>query len=450
MSKKYIAILILLLVVAISFIYAQSDGKDEPKDRLSPDDIQRNMKSYKSTVEKIRGRKFKSDVPFKIQSTKEFKEFVSQEWDKSMKDKCLLVQSALIKLGLLPKKYDLKKGFEDLLVGQAAAYYNPEAKSMYLLKTDYPPQEVDSIMIHELSHALQDQYYDLTKFNNPTDDDKDTALKYLIEGEATYIMTIGSLERMGISFTPDSPALELTFNRMKLMGRRELSQLNTASAELYKKLSPDVADSLKSLNNAPAYLFWILTAPYLHGAHAVYRLVTLDEKQKNWQVIDGLYENIPLSTEQMIHPDKLTEPRDDPVTIPRPSLTEDWVVLYENTLGELGLWILYSQYAKNDARQASEGWDGDKYFLIKNNKTNDTILCLSTAWDSVEDAYESYKAYQKVINKKYSTVEIQKIEKGDDGAEKITYTVDNNKIILTLKNNKWTAIEGIPAEMDWK
>ncbi|MFH1231099.1 MAG: hypothetical protein V1709_06335 [Planctomycetota bacterium] len=450
MSKKYIAILILLLSVGISFIYAQSEGKDESKDRLSPDDIQRNMKSYKSTVEKIRGRKFKSDVPFQIQSAKEFKEFIAQEWDKSMKDKGQLVQSALIKLGLLPKNYDLKKGFEGLLAGQAAAYYNPETKSMYLLKTDYPPQEVDTIMIHELSHALQDQYCDLTKFNNPTDDDKDAALKYLIEGEATYIMTIGGLERMGISFTPDSPVLELTFNRMKLMGRRELLQLNMASAELYKKLSPDIAESLKNLNNVPSYLFWVLQAPYLHGAYAVHNLVTLDEKQKNWRVIDGLYENIPVSTEQMIHPDKLIEPRDDPATIPRPSLTEDWMVLYENTLGELGFWILYSQYAKNDARQASEGWGGDKYFLIRNNKTNDTILCLSTVWDSEEDAYESYKAYQKVINKKYSTVEIQKIEKDNNGAEKIVYITGNNKIILTLKNNKWTAIEGIPAEMDWK
>ena len=57
------------------------------------------------------------------------------------------------------------------------------------------------MLVHELTHALQDQYYDLEKLIKQADNtDKETAIKYLVEGEATYVMTIAQLEKMGMTY----------------------------------------------------------------------------------------------------------------------------------------------------------------------------------------------------------------------------------------------------------
>lgn len=227
-----------------------------------------------------------------------------------------------------------------------------------------------------------------------------------------------------------------------------------SQAEQYKETAPDLYEAIIALKDAPDYLFWTLIAPYYRGAYSIHTMVTIDEKQalpsseqRNWQVMDHLYKNPPVSTEQMIHTGKLTEPRDNPEPVRPPQLGDDWTILSENTLGELGFWILFSNYAKTRANEASEGWDGDKYMLLQHNKTKDIALYLSTVWDSDNDAYESFNAYQKIISKKYPSSELKNTEKSEAGQVRYSYTTTDNKlIILTLKGNTWYSVEDVPAD----
>jgi hypothetical protein len=448
--RKYIIFSIFLVIGIIPFIYSEKEGKE--KDELSPEHILQNMKSYQEIVERISGRKFKAEVQGKIQSVEEFREFVKKELDKYFNEQGKYTQLALSKLGLIPEDYNLRKGLEDLVVSQGGAYYNPATKCMYIVKVNMPSLAIETMLIHELTHALQDQYYDLDKIlKQAQNDDTETALKYLIEGEATYVMTIGQLEKMGITFAPDSPMLQKIFDRMKKMSRKAVLDSAMINAESLKNTAPDLFNAIIGLKEVPPYLFWTLYAPYYQGAYSIHKLITFDAKQRNWEIIDRIYQNPPVSTEQMLHINKLIKKRDEPTTISRPSLEKGWDVLSENTLGEFGFWVLYDQYTQEDATVASEGWGGDKYFLVQYDKTGDIVLYLSTAWDSDKDAEESFKAYQKVISKKYLSAEIKKQEKDPGKTNKITYTTYQNKlIILTLTNNTWTAIEEIPSGMEIK
>ncbi|MBI5779114.1 MAG: hypothetical protein HZA49_06620 [Planctomycetes bacterium] len=470
MHKKHIALVLALTLISIASIScAGGSNKPDDKSAAAPPESLRgttavtapadsaaatpgipvNLKSCQEIVERISGKKFKSDVKGAVQSVEEFRTFVKKDLDKSFDEESRWNQLALSKLGLLPKNYDMKKGLENLLVSQAGAYYDPETKCMYFIKINMPQMEMETMVIHELTHALQDQYYDLGKLiKTANNSDQETAIRYLVEGEATYVMTIAQLEKMGITFAPDSPMMEMAFSRYKNLGRKDLLELSTSMAEQYKETAPDLYESIIALKDVPDYLFWLLIAPYYHGAYSIHTMVTIDEKQKNWQLVSGTYKNPPISTEQMIHTKKLAEPRDTPESITPPQAGDEWTILAENTMGEFGFWILFSSYAKGKAGEASEGWDGDKYFLLQNNKTKDIVLFLSTIWDSDNDAYESFNAYQKVLNKLYPDAQVQEVI---NGKKTITYTLpDNTRTTLTLANKTWLSVQDIPPVIEWK
>ena len=154
MHKKHIALVLALTLISIASIRC-AGGSTKPDDKsaapppesfrgttavTAPADsiaaapgIPVNLKSCQEIVERISGKKFKSDVKGAVQSVEEFRAFVKKDLDKSFNEEGKWNQLALSKLGLLPNNYDMKKGLENLLVSQAGAYYDPETKFMYFI-----------------------------------------------------------------------------------------------------------------------------------------------------------------------------------------------------------------------------------------------------------------------------------------------------------------------------
>jgi len=98
---------------------------------------------------------------------------------------------------------------------------------------------------------------------------------------------------------------------------------------------------------------------------------------------------MPVSTEQLLHPERYFTTRDDPtkVILPPPLLG---TVDYENNLGEFETRILLFEYLKDQASavRGAAGWDGDRYMLIKTPR-GDAIAWVSV-WDSSIDAAEFF------------------------------------------------------------
>src|SRR5207249_9382328 len=101
----------------------------------------------------------------------EVEAFVSQHITED-EDAKRLRRSELVlkKFGLLPREFDLGKFLVALLKEQVAGYYDPKTKTVKLLDWVGAEQQ-KPVLAHELTHALQDQSFNLEKFMKPSDVD---------------------------------------------------------------------------------------------------------------------------------------------------------------------------------------------------------------------------------------------------------------------------------------
>src|SRR6266446_5205822 len=126
---------------------------------------------------------------------------------------------ALRKLGLAPADFQYRALMIRLLTEQVAGYYDPKTQQFHLADwIDLDGQK--PIMAHELTHALQDQHFNLRRFEHwpKGDSDAELAAHALIEGDATLVMAL---------YVANNPMRALLF--LKSMGTTGMS-----SAELEK------------------------------------------------------------------------------------------------------------------------------------------------------------------------------------------------------------------------
>ena len=94
-------------------------------------------------------------------------------------------------LGWRRKNLQYRPFLIKLLTEQVAGYYDPKAQQFYL--ADWIELEGQKpVMAHELTHALQDQHFNLKRFEKwpKGDSDAELAAHALIEGDATLAMTL--------------------------------------------------------------------------------------------------------------------------------------------------------------------------------------------------------------------------------------------------------------------
>ena len=120
---------------------------------------------------------------------------------------------SLKKLGFLPRDFNLKEFLVKSTGQEIAAYYDPETKTISMLNWA-PPDRQEPILAHELTHALQDQNYDLMKWMKPgkksgetnATDDSAVARKAVVEGQAMVVYVDYMLKPVGRTLE-DTPGL---------------------------------------------------------------------------------------------------------------------------------------------------------------------------------------------------------------------------------------------------
>jgi hypothetical protein len=117
-----------------------------------------------------------------------------------------------------------------------------------------------------------------------------------------------------------------------------------------------------------------------------------------WARVNEVYDELPQSTEQILHPEKYLA-GEQPIELAAVPLTEtlgaDWQIIADDVLGEWHTDLLLSANADDQlripveaARSAARGWGGDRLQAYYNAKTNETVLAVVWTWDSVADARE--------------------------------------------------------------
>ena len=290
-------------------------------------------------------------------------------------------RKAMVQWGLIAPDFHLKEFVLDLLTEQAAGYYDPKQRTFFI--ADWLPQLVQKpVMAHELVHALQDQHYDLQSHFDLVKDQSDLTLarKALIEGDAVAVMLAYLLEPLGMSMD-DLP---------------DMQAILQASTSL-------MGDQFQVYTRAPLILRQQLVFPYVHGLAFIKAALA----HGGWEGLEHVYQHPPVSTEQIMHPEKYFAaapelPGEVTLDLPETALSTPWKKLKRDVLGEFLLSVVLQQFLPEDeARQSAAGWRGDRYELFEHQGTGRLLLVCVTAWDTPEDATEFFHSYTKLLALKY-------------------------------------------------
>lgn len=367
---------------------------------------------------RLRGLPFKRSVPTAQQSAADFKAFLHREIEKELpRDKSVKVSAAYLHIGLLEKPIDLATALEQTMASQAAAYYDPKAKKFFAVMLPDNDMMLDTMSAHELTHGLQDQTFDLEAYLSAKpalDDDAQIARQFVVEGDATLAMyAYLTAEAKGRGDVPAiirglRPQLSLFAN----MDLAAYSATMKQQAGAMKDLDADLKRSMESIGELPAMVVWPMLDSYSKGA-----LVALTAYEHGgWAGVDALYKDPPASSEQVLHPaTKLIPKREPPIRVTLPAL--DGELLVSNVLGELQWRTYFSLWVPNTP-QASEGWGGDRYAVVK--RTDRSLLGYhATIWDTAADAKEFADAYKASFAKRFAR-----------GDRKYTMTADGTKVFI--------------------
>jgi len=276
----------------------------------------------------------------------------------------------LATLGLVPEGADLLNIIVSLYGEQVAGFYDPDNRSLYTFKDFTFSSNLDKMLLaHELTHALQDQNFDLRKFPLKVKDNDDLALatSALIEGDATVLMTRWYVENVD----PDKILSDLT----AIFGQ------NT-----------------DKLREAPAYMREMLIFPYTQGQEFAAALFAAGGNA----ALDAAFRNPPTCTKDILHPDEFLHHRATPERIELPRLeSKEWRLIGSNVLGEFGTrFVLQQGLGPFEAQLLAQGWNGDRYNVYERGPNGPTALIWSTAWDDEQHAAEFEDAYRKVAEKR--------------------------------------------------
>ena len=349
-----------------------------------PADISNQMDKIQEQVIKLRGLASTGSVTRSLITQEGLHQHVVNDFLKdytqveSQEDALVLAT-----LGLLAPDFDLYDFYLELYSEQVAGFYDDETNEMYVIQGEGFQGPERLTYSHEYTHALQDQHFgtkDGLGCNDEAweqDSEGCAALQALIEGDATL--------------------LEITWliNDATRQDRREIEQF-------YANLESPVFD------RAPSFMREDFLFPYSYGQLFVEHLY----KQGGWDAVDQAYHNQPLSTEQILHPDRYPVDKPVPVDLPdlTPALGDGWREIDRGAMGE---WYTYLILAEGldpasrlktlEAQTASEGWGGDAYVVYYNDQIKATALILQSIWDSAREADEFSQAFEKYASARFDT-----------------------------------------------
>ena len=372
---------------------------------------------------------------------------------------------SLRKFGLAPKEFQYRPFIIKLLTEQVAGYYDPRMQKFHL--ADWLEVEGQKpVMSHELTHALQDQHFNLRRFEKwpRGDSDAQLAAHALIEGDATLAMTI---------YMAKNPLVALAFSRSLLSGV-----------------------STEQFNQAPRAMRESLIFPYLQGSEWATQLF----KKGGWTMVSDAFTKLPLSTEQILHAEKYfsyerpvkivladltsalngkqqtadskqqtavsnqparnrtrgkilpTDHRPLP-TAARPLPAASWHRVDSDVNGEWNYYLILDQFlnAPQESKRAAAGWAGDRYAIYE-GPSDQVLLAQMTTWDTENDAREFFDAYTKRTRLRYADAKEQETPAAQNSKAEVrnsySWQTGDGLVTIELRGSRVVILEGVPAGVD--
>ena len=366
----------------------------QPTVTLTTAQAQGLIREVSATVEQLRHLRFKTPVAVEVVDGAAARKDFEAGIDDAEREEARHTRDAWVQLGLVPAATDLVAAQLDLAEKGVLGYYHSGSKTFRLL-SHVSEGELRSVMAHELTHALEDQHYDLAAVQKRAgNEDQAVAIRAVIEGSA-MVSTLGMLRRQG--------------------GIGKAREEATRSGQ----------SRAKTVEGAPTFVQMRLLLPYTLGFSFLLR-------GKPWEFLfDGVrmqdieqaYTQLPYSTREILHPEQYWGGRRDaarPLAMPDLSgvLGPGWKRAVASSIGELGLTVITGSHVKTGGFEAllptrwttagATGNVGDVYHHYVNGERKVTVSL--TRWETLRDGDEFLKSLR--------------------GANKTVYRVGANIVVL--------------------
>ncbi len=401
--------------------------------------VKQIVDELREEASRIRGLPWKQDVPADLLTRAQLKERLEEMIKEELKpDEYARDLKILRRMGLLTPDEDpieIQKGF---LEKGIAGFFNPKTKRLYLIDGLSGDGQRPTIL-HELVHALEDQYIDLEKTQKAVEEDSDRifAVKCAIEGSAETARAL---------YEKDHPDVAI------------LARKEQASGQNMKDLQ-------ETLRKTPAFLVLPTLMHYQTGPALVQRYVGKDYKAG----IERLYAgDFPQSQEMCLHPRKfVTEHRDLPRKLTwsdgvAAAAGDGWKGLKATTVGELdfALWmdrwlggsngrlnqaaLAAGRFWSQEAGLAAEGWDGMMLQILEKDG-KPTALAAASAWDSPEDAGQAARAIIACLRKQHGDAwKFVGAHIGTSGMDGIDFTGPFGAGRVAQRDDRVYVLDGVP------
>ena len=324
-------------------------------------------------------------------------------------------QLVLKKFGMLPPDFDLATFEAKNSAKSLGGFYDFRDKTMYLLNW-IPVDAQKAIMAHELTHALQDQNFNLMRFQDfATGKEKpqgarmavdevdrgemSSARRAVVEGQATIVYYDYKLEPYHANLSDGSGVLDY---------------IKDAITSSY--------DNEVVFHNAPRLLRETSIFPYREGF--AFELELLKRGGRS-MAFSGPYSRPPRDTHEILQPEAyISGSHVAPVKIPdlAPIMGSAYEAYDSGTMGELDVQVMAQEFGiDNDIYSVARKWNGGAYVALKKTShpkdaamtTADLAVVYLSKWATEKAATRFAEIYMNALGKRVRITESPTISTHD-------------------------------------
>ena len=265
-------------------------------------------------------------------------------------------EQVLRALHLIEPGVDLFEAFISFYGDAVLGFYDPETDELVLRGAELNPY-VETTLVHELAHALDDQHFELHRPEvNDAEDESSLAFSSLVEGVA----------------------LSVEFGYRQTLSAEELEASARAAAEFARRAGT---------SPIPPVVTSLVQFPYLAGPFFVGALLEEGGEER----VDAAFRDPPTTSEEIQDPSVYLR-GEDPLSVPPPPA--EGPVIDEGTFGQWALTLTLQELIDVDtAAVAADGWGGDSY--VAWDIDGRTCVRMAFAMDSPSDLAQLEDAWRQ-------------------------------------------------------
>ncbi|HTR52842.1 MAG TPA: hypothetical protein VMJ10_19140 [Kofleriaceae bacterium] len=343
--------------------------------------------------------------------------------DRKTADETAAEGLALVRWGLLPPDLDYTHLMIDVLADEIAGYYDSKTKKLTISESaGENPQWAELVLAHELDHGLQDQSFDLEKFQDlpASEGDALTARHALVEGDGIALM-------------------------LEVMFAREHKPAPWGDpAVVHAIVGAMTGSGDATLDKAPLVVREAMLFPYRDG----FAFVAALRRRAPWSAVDAAFRRPPRSTEQILHPEKyLADEKPIAIAAAAPALA-GYTIAHSTVWGELGFQLFLRAHgvAQAVATEAAAGWGGDRVIVLARDNDRDPTHAIGLArfeWDSEADAIEAEHAATRAVDDALVGATAERA--GDAGGRTRWLAVDGSEAWVERRGSSLELAIGVPV-----